>query len=86
LLVAATKGGDDTKTKNVDDGRSSRAAEDVGHSSTKSGVEGRCNKAVEDDDDVWEEVPRHKCESKTRAEPKGAATRLRKTTGKPERE
>jgi hypothetical protein len=45
LAAAEANRGDDTK--NVDDGRSSRAAEDVGHSPTKGGVEGRGNKAAE---------------------------------------
>jgi hypothetical protein len=40
----------------VDDGRSLRATEGVGHSKPKGGVEGRSNKAAEDDDEVKEGV------------------------------
>jgi hypothetical protein len=47
------------------------------------GVEGRGNEAVEvDDNEGGGNVLRY--DNKTRAEPKGAATRLRKTTGTPE--
>jgi hypothetical protein len=45
---------------------------------TQAGVERRGNKAAEDDNEDRDTVLRH--DNKTRAEPKGAATRLRKTT------
>jgi hypothetical protein len=64
LVAAATNRGDDTK--NVDDGRSSRAAEDVGHSSTKGGVECRGNKAAEDDDEQVLGEARREAPSKAR--------------------
>jgi hypothetical protein len=90
LALAARKAVEDRESKhdqankNVDHGRSSRAAEDVGHCcSTKGGVEGRGNKRR------WKTTTKSGKKyqgANAKATQERSRTGLRKTTATPERE